>query len=111
MHVRRRGCPLTHEIPHILIQAVLAFQQNPDLAKYRGYMIRQEGVYLTISSATVTRAYMQRVQEGQAPVQGFTLIRTPAFDLRHPEGRREALRSLVGLFRRVDEQWMDLSAD
>lgn len=87
---------------------MLAFQQNAQLGHYyHGYMIRQEGVYLTIGSATVSRAYVQRVQAGQTPEpsQGIRLTRTAAYDLRYAEGRREAMRSLVGMLRGVDRQY------
>lgn len=71
--------------------------------KFRGHMIRQEGAYFEISSALVSRAYIQSIQLGHVPTEDISLFRSGPYDLREQEGRREALRTLIGMMRYLDE--------
>lgn len=70
-------------------------------------MIRQEGIYFEISSALVSRAYIQSFQQGRHPTEDIALFRSGSYDLREPEERREALRCLIGMMRYLDDAWFD----
>lgn len=93
---------ISHEVPQVLIQAVLAFRKNPALDVHTAFVVRMEGTKLQLSAASISRAYIHSLSRGEPLSKGFTLLCSGAYDLRDPEQRREILRILIGLLRHLD---------
>jgi len=93
---------IRHEVPQVLIQALLAFQKNPALDVCKAFVLRMEGTKLQLSAASISRAYIDTLSQGKHLRDGFTVRSSKAYDLREPEERREALRLLIGLLRYLD---------
>lgn len=93
---------ISREVPQILAQALLAFQKNPILNVHRGFVLRMEGTKLQLSSASIPCRYIRNISQDDPPHDELALLRSVAYDLREPEQRREALRILIGLLRRID---------
>lgn len=93
---------ICHEIPQILIQAVLMFQQNPTLKTYQPFALRVDGTKIQLSSAPIPQTYIQDLSRGSPLTGELTILHSVAYDLRNPEERREISRLLVGLLRRLD---------
>ncbi|KAJ9211908.1 hypothetical protein DTO166G4_6436 [Paecilomyces variotii] len=85
---------ICHEIPQILIQAVLMFQQNPTLKTYRPFALRVDGTKIQLSSAPIPQTYIQDLSRGSPLTGELTILHSVAYDLRNPEERREISRLL-----------------
>ena len=86
------------EVPQALFQAVMTYNQNPYLVRYEGYVIILEGTVLRISRAAMSRAYMERLCQGQSLSAPLELCRSEVFELLDPGGLREFVRAAMGLF-------------
>jgi hypothetical protein len=93
---------ISHEVPQVLIQAVLALQKNPELDIHTAFVLRMEGTKLQLSAASISRAYIHNLSRGEPLSEGFTLLCSGAYDLREPEQQRVILRILIGLLRHLD---------
>lgn len=99
---RKNQDAICHEIPQILIQAILIFQNNPTLKTHQPFALRVDGTKLQLSSALIPQTYIQNLSRGNPLIGELTILHSVAYDLRDPEERREISRLLVGLLRRLD---------
>lgn len=90
-----------HETPQVL-QAILMFQRNPILKTYTGFALWIQGAKLRLSSATISQASVHNISHDKPPIGDFTLHHSVAYDLHKSKHRREVLRILVGILRRLD---------
>ena len=49
----------TDEVPRILVQAILAYNQNPNSESYTGFVASINGTVLRISRALMSHDYME----------------------------------------------------
>lgn len=93
---------ICHEVPQILIQAILMFQKHPTLETYQPFALRLNGTKLQLSSALISQGYIQNLSRNIPLIEELTIRHSVAYDLGEPQDRREILRLLVGLLRRFD---------
>jgi hypothetical protein len=96
---------VNHEIPQILVQAVLAYEKNPSLDNHTAFAVRVNGTVLQLSMAVIHHTYMEELYQGKPLNEGLTLFRSESYDLREPDRRREVVRIFIGLIRRLYAGW------
>jgi hypothetical protein len=94
----------TQEVPQILVQGILAYDKNPSLDSHTGFVVSLDKTALHVSMAAMSRAYMENLGKGNPSSERLQFRRSQPYDLLEPDGRREALRLLVGLFRYLDQE-------
>ena len=93
---------ICHEVPQILIQAILMFQKQSTLKAYQPFALRLNGAKLQLSSALISQRYIQNLSHSIPLTEVLTVRHSVTYDLGEPQDRREILRSLLGLLRRFD---------
>ena len=88
-----------HEIAAILLQGILAYDQDPTLESYTGFVWHMDGTALQLSRATIPRAYFEELFQGKPLTEGLHVLRSELFDLRECAQRRDALRLIIGFFK------------
>lgn len=78
------------------------FQKDPTLKAYQPFALRVNGTKIQVSSALIPPTYIQGLSHNGAHIGELTLLQSVAYDMRNREERREILRLLVGLLRRLD---------
>ena len=89
----------THEVPQILIQGILAYNQNPTSESYTGFVVSIDKTVLHISMAAMSHAYMENLCQGNSSSECLQFCRSEPYDIAESDRRRELLRLIVGLFR------------
>lgn len=67
----------SHEIPQVLLQAILMFQRNPVLKVHTGFALRIQGTKLRLSSTTISQAYVYNLSHDKSPIGDLTLRHSP----------------------------------
>ena len=100
--------PTFNEVPQILVQRILQYQDNPTLESYTGFTAIIRKTTLLISMATMSQPYLEQLCKGKEPSERFNFWHSKPFDLLEPSGRREALRLIVGAIRYLATQKVQL---
>lgn len=89
-----------HIVPQALLQAILAYNQNPHLDHYSGFVVSADQAVLQVSRVVASRTYMKNLCEGK-PSRGGDLVlyHSNPMDLLEQDGRRQFLRLIMGLLR------------
>jgi hypothetical protein len=90
------------EVPHALVQGILAYNQDPNPESYTGFVVTINGTVLRISRAFMSHNYMESLCKGGHLSESLQFNRSKSYDLLERDQRREVLRLLVGLFRFLD---------
>lgn len=77
-------------------------QKNTNLESHQPFALRVNGTKLQLSSAVISQSYIQDLSRGNIPLDEFSLLQSVTYDLRDNGERRELLRLLIGLLRRID---------
>lgn len=94
----------SHEVPQILVQAILAHEQNPTLDTHEVFVLRMDRIALQLSMAVISRTYMEDLYQGKPLHESLRVCCSERYDLRECDQRREVLRVLIGLFRYLDAE-------
>lgn len=78
------------------------FQRNTILETHTGFALRIQGTKLRLSSAKISQASVHNLSHDKPPIGDLTLHHSVAYDLRESKHRREVLRILIGILRRLD---------
>ncbi|KAL1966734.1 hypothetical protein VTN77DRAFT_3931 [Rasamsonia byssochlamydoides] len=90
----------TNEVPQILVQSILAYNQNPTLENYSGFVVSIDGTIVHISQAFLSHAYMENLCKGGSLLgEHLEFCRSESYDLLECDRRREVLRLIIGIFR------------
>ena len=81
------------------MQGILAYNQNPDLESHTGFVVSVDRTVLHISMAAMSRIYIEKLCQGNSSIEHLQFCRSELYDLVECDGRREALRLIMGLFR------------
>ncbi|KAL1965584.1 hypothetical protein VTN77DRAFT_5668 [Rasamsonia byssochlamydoides] len=85
----------TNEVPQMLVQALIAFDKYPSLNSHATFVLRINGTVWQLSTATITRSYMEALQQHKPVPTHFSLYTSEEFDLVERKGRREISRLLI----------------
>ncbi|OJJ33427.1 hypothetical protein ASPWEDRAFT_43487 [Aspergillus wentii DTO 134E9] len=88
-----------YEIPQILMQVNMAYNQNQNLEEYSGYIISIDGYRFTFGKATVSPEYVKCIYSGKPACEDLQFQRGPSFDITDRAERKEILRIIMGLAR------------
>jgi len=94
----------SHEVPQILVQAILAYEQNPTLQTHKAFVLRVDRTVLRLSMAVIPHTYMEDLYQGKPLRENLKLCCSEHYDLRECDRRREVLRVLIGLLRCLDAE-------
>lgn len=86
------------EASQLVLQAALAYEADPNLSAYKAFAIHVDGTRLQVVSADISRVYLERLYQVSCP-DGFDVLHSASYDLLEVEGRREALRIVLGLLK------------
>lgn len=89
------------EASQLVLQAALAYEQNPALKSYKAFAIHIDKTNLQVVSADIPRVYIERLYQGQACPEGFEVLHSGPCDMLDVRGRREALRATMGLLKAI----------
>lgn len=81
-----------------------SFKKYPGLDAHTAFALRINRFNLQLSSAVISRDYINNLSLGKPLTEGLTLLRSVAYDLQEHEQRRETLRLLIGLLRYLDAE-------
>ena len=95
---------LADEIRQMLVQAVLAYEQDPTRDSYRAYVVGMDGTTLQLSVGTVTRIYLEGLSQGKSLDNNLYISCSEKYDLRECGRRREALKLIIGFLRALLER-------
>ena len=92
---------LISDVPKLLLQLVVAYQKYPSRKSYTAFVMSCHGVSLRIAMARVSNAYMMNIWNADLSdeTRRFHLFLSDNFVLRRQDGRREALRLIMGILR------------
>ncbi|WEW56321.1 hypothetical protein PRK78_001764 [Emydomyces testavorans] len=93
---------LPSEVPLFLVQAILAFQQNPTLQSHRAFVVRMRGNTLQVATATISSSYLDDLYNGRRPVEELRIYQSEPCRLLETSEQRKAIRLLFGLIRYLD---------
>jgi hypothetical protein len=72
----------THEVPRILVQAILAYNQNPNSESYTGFVVSINWTVLRINRALMSHDYMESLcQAGGHLSECLQFYRSEPYDL------------------------------
>jgi hypothetical protein len=94
----------TDEVPQILVQGILQYQDNPSLENFKGFRATIAKTTLRISMATMSQSYLKQLCQGKQPAETFDFWHSKSYDLREARDRREALRLIMGITRYLAAQ-------
>jgi hypothetical protein len=94
----------SHEVPQILVQTILAYEQNPTLDTHKVFVLRVDRTVLQLSMAVISRTNMEDLYQGKPLRESLRLCCSERYDLREYDQRREVLRVLIGLLRYLDAE-------
>jgi hypothetical protein len=99
--------PATDEVPQILVQGVLQYQDDPNRESYTGIAVTLRKTLWRLSIATLSQSYIKEICQGNAPSEKFDFWHSESFDLRQQGDRREILRLIIGTMRYLAAQVKD----
>ena len=101
------------EVRQALIQIITAYNCAPNRKEYTAHVVVLYHSIYHFTRTTVSRDYVRCLCEGlPLPEQSFHLWRSPPMDLKGMEERREFVKYIVGLFRRLsDDDLADYPCD
>lgn len=77
----------------------MAYEQNPCLEQYTGFVIGVEGFTVTITRADISPEYIKSIRAGHVVSENLNVQRSQQYDISDPGIRREFMRVLIGLDR------------
>lgn len=103
MRSRDQTSIAVYEVPQIIVQGILAYNRDPTLQSHTAYVLRIDGSVLQVSTAVISRTYMNELCRGRPFSEGLRLCCSVPYDFLERDGRREALRLPNGLLRLLEE--------
>jgi hypothetical protein len=98
---------IAHEVSQILLQGILAYDQNPAVDSHTAFVLRMDRTILQLSMATTPRIYMEELCQGKPLSENLELFHSELYDLRECDRRKEALRLIIGLLRLLETKKRD----
>jgi hypothetical protein len=92
------------EIQQILAQAILAFTQQPEMDEFIGFVVCSTGAALYLAGAHITRGYIESLRKYQRPNLRLQVCRSATYDLKIPDGRKDAAMLLLRMLKYLDER-------
>ncbi|KAJ9312683.1 hypothetical protein DTO271D3_7074 [Paecilomyces variotii] len=94
---------LARLVSQVLLQGVLAYEDNMAVMdNHTAFVLRMERTVLKLTMARVSPTYMEELTHGK-PLSGtFEVFHSEPYDLCKREGRGEALRLIIGLYRYIN---------
>lgn len=86
------------------MQAVSAYNDNPTLDDYTGFVITMDGSILHLSKAVMSNTYVKDICNGRPSSENLKYYRSEPYDLLDQGGRREFLRAIIGLYRYLNRK-------
>lgn len=102
MNNREKTSVAVHEVPQIVVQAILAYNRDPTRESYPAFVLRVDRTILQVSMSALSRTYVEELCRGKPLSGSLRLCRSVRYDMLERDERREALRLLVGLVRFLD---------
>nr|KMM67356.1 hypothetical protein CPAG_03690 [Coccidioides posadasii RMSCC 3488] len=93
---------LPSELPLLLVQAVLAFQRNPDFINHTAYVIRMSGTSVQLASANISVASLERMQQGDTTNQKMEIRQSVWYNNLIPDHQRKLIRLFLALLNQLD---------
>lgn len=90
---------MANEVAQMLVQGVLAFDQNQSILEHTTFVLSINKTVLQLSRAVISRSYMTELCQDKPLTESFQIVHSEVYDLREPDRRREALRLIIALFR------------
>lgn len=88
-----------YEIPHLLLQANMAFNYNPTSEQYEAFAISIENYTYTFVKAIVLPEYLRSLRAVRPVCGSLKVLRSKPFNIIDRDTRREFLRDLMALSR------------
>ncbi|EAS30851.3 uncharacterized protein CIMG_06330 [Coccidioides immitis RS] len=93
---------LPSELPLFLVQAVVAFQRNPDFINHTAYVIRMSGTSVQLASANISVASLERMQQGDTTHQKMEIRQSVWYNTLIPDQQRKLIRLFLALLNQLD---------
>ncbi|KAJ9394871.1 hypothetical protein DTO282F9_8175 [Paecilomyces variotii] len=91
---------LARLVSQVLLQGVLAYEDNMAVMDdHTAFVLRMERTVLKLTMARISPTYMEELTHGKPLSETFEVFHSQPYDLCKREGRREALRLIIGLYR------------
>lgn len=74
MRVREKADIICREVPHLLVQAIIAFEKNPELMVHTAFTLRTVGTRVQINSEAISRAYIDSLEQCDPLEEVFTVL-------------------------------------
>lgn len=70
---------MTYEVPQVLVQGILAYDQNSSLDSHRAFVLRMDGINLQFSVTIIPRIYIEELCQGRPLSESLRLSRSELY--------------------------------
>lgn len=86
-------------VPQLLVQANIAYYDDPSLDGYTTFVIGVSGLTVTIIRAMVSRDYIRSIHSGHPVLGDLPIYCSQPYDLTDVATRKEFLKVFLGIMR------------
>ena len=76
MTVKEKANTICCKVPHLFVQAIIAFEKNPEFMIHTAFTLRAVVARVQINSAAISRAYIDSLGQGNPLEERFTVFRS-----------------------------------